>query len=746
MKLILFILSLLILNSIYSQEIKGIILSKETHTPINKALISVIDYEINIESDTTGHFSLQTNNEIVKVRIFAFGYKSQIITLTKNEFNKIELEADHIELEEMIVVANYRGTLQKNNITYIEAKKLADLKAIPGANLGEALSNIPGVYQSSTGIGISKPVIRGLQGIRVVTLLNGLRIENQQWGGDHGMGVSDLGIGSVEVIKGPASVLYGADAMGGVLYLSDEPYAKQNRQEIDFQNQFELNTMGNNSQLMYKFSKGKWKISTGGLYSNHADFQLPDGKYAKNSRFTEQAGKFNLGYSNKKWIVNLRYNYQQNIAGIPGHTHDSIINPLSFQVDKQIRKRGIPYQKITNHFASLENKWIFDKTDISLLTGHTFNNLTEHDEKITIPGISMNLNNSIANLRLKSAITENFTLLYGIQSMYQQNKNLPKASEALIPSSTTLDAGAYLTAIQDINKWSIQIGGRFDSRTINSLEKFNNIDPLTKTFTNINGAAGAVYNSKKSTFRFNFASGFRAPHLTELLANGFHHGTLRYEIGNINLVPEKANQIDATYEFHHEHAEIIINPFINNYNNFIYIEPSDSTIDGLPVYYYKQMNQAKLYGIDFGIHYHPHFLHNLHSETHFSYIKAEGENGRNLPMIPQTRINSQIKYLFNSKRKIAFEKITIQFQYYFAQNEISEFETKSASYHTLNFGTQIKIGNKNPWRLTFGVRNVTNQKYINHLSRLKNIEMPNPGAAIYFGIKYNFEKELIKNK
>jgi iron complex outermembrane recepter protein len=742
------LIALVIGHSVYSQTFEGQILDAYSKAKIQGLLVTIVQYDVSTKTDSLGIFSFYNAIDLSRefqIRVSGIGYKTALFKVKNtSQENIFYLEEDHIELEEMVVVSNQRGNLQRNSVNYIEAKKLSELKSIPSTTLGDALSNMMGVYQSSTAIGISKPVIRGLQGIRVVTLLNGMRIENQQWGGDHGMGVSELGIGSIEVIKGPASVLYGADAMGGVLYLIDESYSKQNKQELQFQTQVESNTLGVNNQLLYKVSGKNWRFNAGGLYTNHADYQLPNGRYAGNSRFNEQAAKFNFGMNKKNWVMHVKYNFQRNRAGIPGHTHDSIPDPLSFQVATQKRRETIPAQLINNHFLSIENKFFFHKTELSVLTGHTYNNLTEYDEKVTIPGIAMTLNNSLMNIRFKTQINEKLELLYGFQGMYQQNTNLEDATETLLPKSSILDAGIYSLAIYNLKKWTFQTGLRGDIRNIKSHESFKGTQAIEKNYDNFNYTLGAVRNSKKTTFRSNIATGFRAPHITELLANGFHHGALRYEIGDVNLIPEKATQIDFSLEIHHEHLELILNPFFNYFQHYIYIEPTDTVINNLPVFEYKQMNQAYMYGADIGFHYHPHFAHHLHLESTFSYIRAEGENGNLLPLIPQARINSLVKYIPNSKKKWRIEQISIQHIYHFDQTRVAVYETVSKAYHLINIGTQIKVNSNNPFSFTAGVRNLLNERYISHLSRLKNIDMPHPGINFYIGVKYNFESVINK--
>jgi iron complex outermembrane recepter protein len=738
----LFIISILFALSSNSQELSGRVIDKNSTQGIKDIHVILLSYDIATKTDSAGYFYFKNNISSKKdlfIKISGIGYKTTISKISTNQNNLFELENDHIELEEMMVVSNQRGTLQKNSVTYIESKKLNDLNAIQNTTIGEALSNMLGVYQSSTAIGISKPVIRGLQGIRVVTLLNGLRIENQQWGGDHGMGVSELGIGSIEVIKGPASVLYGADAMGGVIYLIDEPYALQNQKILQFKSQFESNTLGTNNQLSYKTSGNNWRFSAAGLFTNHADYRLPNNTFAGNSRYNEQAGKINFGMNKKNWVMNVKYNFQRNRAGIPGHTHDSIINPLSFQIENQRRRATIPAQIINNHFLSVENKFFFKHTELSILSGHTYNRLTEFDEKVTIPGIDMALNNSILNVKLNTTFSEKFSMVYGVQGMYQQNNNLKNASETLLPKSNTLDAGMYAMLVYEIKKWSLQSGVRYDNRNIASFEVFKESKPIYKNYDNINYTFGAVRSTQKTTWRANVATGFRAPHITELLANGFHHGALRFEIGDINLVPEKSTQIDATFEFHHEHAELIINPFFSSFQNFIYIDPADTSIGGLPVFNYKQLDNALMYGADLGIHYHPHFAHNIHLESTFSYLIAEGSNGVNLPLIPQARINTLVKYIPHKNGKWNIEQIALQHSYHFDQTRVAIYETASAAYHLVNIGASVKKNTNTPITFNFGVRNLLNEKYINHLSRLKNIEMPHPGINFYAGIKIDLE-------
>ncbi len=728
----------------FSQEINGVILDDISKTPIQLALITIIDLDISTSSDSLGNFIFTNKLPLsVKLKISAFGFESQIITIESNRKNiSVFLIEKHFQLDEVTVSAS-KSTIQKYNAVHIESRKLQDLNSVSNTTLGEALSSIPGVYQSTTGIGISKPVIRGMQGVRVVTLLNGLRLENQQWGGDHGMGMTDLGIGSVEVIKGPSSLLYGADALGGVLYFIDESFAKQNSFSVGVKTQNESNTMGTSNQLSYKVAKNNVRFNLSGGISSHADYKLSSGYFVKDSRFSENSLKMAFATNKEKWSLNVRYNYSNNTIGIPGESEDSIITPMSFQTNIQERNKILPHQLFQNHFLSVENKWFLKRNEINLLVGQTVNELSEYEENPKEPGLNMILANSLYSFKVKTDVNEYWNIVSGLQGMYQQNNNGAGATEKLLPNSISVDNGIYTIGYFQKNNWGVQVGGRYDLRVIDTKESINGGELYKKNFQSFNFSAGLVRNSKKMTYRINVSSGFRAPHLSELLADGIHHGAYRYEIGNRNLLSEKATQIDLTVERHGEHLELIVNPFYNYIQNYIYLQSTDSVIENFPVYQYQQLNSVHLFGTDIGFHYHPHFAHWLHIESTVSFLQAETfVKDQNISLMPQNRLNTYFRVEFESKHKFKLEEFTIQHTYFSKQDRVSEYETKSPSYQLFNTALNFKYGNKNPLYINLGVKNVFNVQYVDHLSRLKNIGLFQPGRNIYVILKYTINNKM----
>ncbi|MFN7014294.1 MAG: TonB-dependent receptor domain-containing protein, partial [Bacteroidia bacterium] len=604
-------------NLTKGQSFKGRVINSEDNTPIPYATVYFTDLHTGVSCNENGtfeyHKQLPTS---IKIKFSALGFQEKKIIIHQKDLSDsliISLTPSHIELKEL-TISSTTGILQRYSITNIEIKSIKEIQINAPSNLGEAISNIPSVYQVSTGLGISKPVIRGLTGLRIVTLLNGLRIENQQWGGDHGMGVTENGIGTVEVIKGPSSLLYGADALGGVLYFTDENYALNNEIEAKIESRFESFTKGSNNFITVKTNKNNWRFNIHGNYNNQADFAIPEKLFVKNSRFKEQNFKTSVGYNFKNWIINFRYNYLHNRIGIPGHTHDSIIKPELFKTPRQLRENTIPAQLITNHYAMLENKFFFNYSDLSIIIGKTLNNLSEYEEKVTIPGIDMLLDNTIYNARYTHSFTQKMQLIIGTQGMYQISSNSDNATEILLPNASMFDKGLYALWHIQTNTIEFQSGVRYDSRTISApsiLKDDGSNFSFYKNYAGFNYSIGINKKLNHFLFRTNASSGFRPPHLTELLSDGVHHGALRYEVGNKFLKNEFSQQLDIGIEFNNEHLSILVNPFYQYLQNFIYIAPNGSMKNGVPQFLYKQSNYATLAGGDLAIHYHPHFYHPL---------------------------------------------------------------------------------------------------------------------------------------
>src|SRR5690606_27242850 len=190
----------------------------------------------------------------------------------------------------------------------------------------------------------------------------------------------------------------------------------------------------------------------------------------------------------------------------------------------------------------------------------------------------------------------------------------------------TNDFGVLATSHIHFEKLDVQVGARYDTRNVSTAL-------LNKTYNSFNAALGAKTNiAKNLTARLNFATGFRAPNLAELTSDGVHHGTNRYEVGNTELKNERNFQTDLALEFKNEHVEFFANGFYNHVSDYIYLTPNGEFVEDDAVFLYTQ-NDAKLYGGEFGLHFHPHPLDWLHVESSFETVTGK-QDADYLPLIP----------------------------------------------------------------------------------------------------------------
>lgn len=716
----------------------GVVRDADNASPVPFASVYLVESDASALTDSLGSFSFRVPElQTVHLRVVMVGYETVTLTIASAADSiDVLLVPMHVDLHE-VTVSGILSQSRDQNPFHIESRQLSDLNSIAAINLGEAVARIPGVYRSNTGIGISKPVVRGMQGMRVVTVWNGLRVESQQWGGDHGMGISDVGLGSVEVIKGPASLLYGADALAGVVYFNDLPHVAVNTRVIECKTTIQSNTAGLSQQAYYRESRERVRWQLGASYANHADYQLPDGRFALNTRFNEAALKSLLSFSGKHSVHHMRYSFNQTLTGIPGESEDSVITPASFWTTTQNRQFELPAQLFINQFASSDNKWFTEHSEVQLLAGFTSNRLMEFEDDKNIASMHMTLSNALYSFKwIRRMAQERLRVIGGLQGMHQWNRNAPNAPERLIPNARTFDQGGYATLQYAFSNWNVHAGARYDRRLLHA--SIPDSASFVKSYGGFNASAGAVYHCEWATVRASFSTGYRAPHLTELLSNGFHHSALRYELGDATLRPEYARQADVTAEITGEHLVLVYNPFVNSIRNYIALQPLGYSVDGMPAFEYRALSEVVYYGNDVGLHYHPHFAHEFHLETTWSYIRAQAPTDSSIALLPPQRIQTSLRYTLEGDRTFRITELNVMHTYMAAQRMVAFMETPSSDYNLLDAAIAFEWKQTTGWEFRVGVKNILNERCIDHLSRLKNIQMPAPGRNFYLSIQYRF--------
>ena len=696
--------------------------------------IYVPKIEKGTETNLDGHYELNNLPNGTLTVVFSFmGYK----TVSRNiDFNgnpvqlDLSLEESVFKMDEVIVSTPF-NKLQSENVMKVEHKNIDLLQRKGAATLIDGLTSIAGVSQVSTGTSIGKPVIRGLSGNRVLVYTQGVRLENQQFGEEHGLGLNDAGIESVEVIKGPASLLYGSDALGGVIYFNPEKFAAPNTTKFNVNQKYFSNTLGSNTSVGLKTSTDNWSFLARGSYDMHSDYKIPDGERVTNTRYKESDLKAGIGYNNAKFSSVLRYNFNKLDLGIP---EDGI--------GEQTKSKYpvFPRQGVNSNLLSLNNNIYFKDSKAAINLGYIANDRKEFEDSNN-PVLHMKLKTFNYDVKYHLPKLGNFEAIAGIQGMHQTNKN--SGEEFLIPNATTDDYGLFGTVNYEWKSNVIQAGLRFDNRNITTLAHGTEGEEgyfaaIDRSFNSFNTSIGYKTDlADDLSLRLNVATGFRAPNLAELTSNGVHEGTNRYEIGNNTLKTEQNIQTDFNLEYTSDHFEFYISSFYNHVNNYIYISPTGTDIEGFDVYDYVQ-NNAKLYGGEVGLHLHPHPLDWLHLESNFETVTGKKENGDYLPLIPANNWQNTLRGEFDTKDWLSKGYASLNLSSTFKQDHVSGFETASKGYTLLNYsmGGTVTL-HKATFNVTFNINNIFDKKYIAHLSRLKTDGIPNIGRDIILGVNFS---------
>ena len=630
-----------------------------------------------------------------------------------------QVDNQTVELDEVVLSLPFNQTLGKSVIK-VDKINFDNLNPILKQYISKSISKLPGISIISTGPGISKPSIRGLSYDRVVVYNQGVRLENQQWGDEHGIGVSTSGINSIEVIKGPSYVLYGSDAMGGVLYIEPERYSDDF--SVDYMGLYNSNYNGITNNLGVKGSSCKFSYILRANMMDNQSFSTPDGE-VENTWFKENDIQAGLKYETEKFSSDLRLTMNFSELGLPdmeeGHedhyqeiSHTTLTWKNSFDL-------GNDHMLNVTLGRQLNERQEFGGHEEEEEEGHDDHEGHEEGEA----ELDMELSTNTLDINLVMPQSDIFNLIIGTNILSQENKNF--GHEELIPDAEKKDFGLYGLGQITMENGAALIGVRYDSRSITS-------EMGSADFSNFNGSFGIKRDFENSTLRFNLSSGYRAPNLIELFADGVHHGAFRYEKGNSSLNAEKSFQTDINFDIVNEDSTVSFDLFYNDISDYIYISPSREIEDGYNVYNYRQqdsylwggeINYSKNTGFDW-----------LSYNTSLGYIFAESADGEALPFIAPLTFNQVFNIDFSSNYSLE-----IDFLAKAKQGRVAMFEEETDGYSVLNLsGNWMTSFLENDLNIFWSVNNVFDTEYYDHLSRFKTAGIEEMGRNISVGLKYNF--------
>ena len=657
----------------------------------------------------------------------------------------------HLNLNEVTVTGVTGDTKLKNSTTPVSLVTPQELKSTASTNIIDAIAQQPGVSQLTTGGSISKPIIRGLGYNRVVVMSEGVRQEGQQWGDEHGVEVDGSSVGSVEILKGPASLMYGSDAMAGVVILHPQPILPLGKMRANVSTEYQTN----NGLFSYNLSMaGNQKgFVWDAHYSDkmaHAYKNKYDG-YVPGSQFRERAGRLLLGL-NKEWghsrLIGTAYHLTPSI--IEGSRNPDTGELISIADNIKTYGKTLPFQQVKHYELVWDNSLNLSSGQLKAIIGYQHNRRQEYEESADEYGIFLKLHTLTYDLRYITNEFNGWKFSSGIGGMYQKSVN--DGEEYLIPDSRLFDFGIYTTATKNLgDRWTLSGGLRYDHRRLHGYELLEKgeerFSDFTRHFNGLTGSVGAICNiNEHFNLRMNLARGFRTPNMSELASNGVHEGSLRYELGDQNLKAEYSLQADLGLDFTSRYVSAQLALFANRIDNYIFTHRIDEVIDpDYRTYAYTQ-GDARLLGFEVGVDLHP--VHSLHFSNTFSYVDARltsylspltSEN-RYLPFTPAPRWSSELKWeLFHHSHstinhhheahtvhRSVFNNLYIAagLDCFLKQTHIysaDDTETVTPGYALLSLsaGTDIQVMGRKIAELYITADNLLNKAYQNHLSRLK---------------------------
>jgi iron complex outermembrane recepter protein len=742
---IFFLLILFCTDYAYSSVLSGYIKDKATGESIPGATVFLPDLNRGAVSDIFGFYQIKDMPKgIVKLKISFMGYDALLVQLNIKNETALDflLEPALIKMKE-VVISSGRASLSEETPYQIKSVSPNEIFSGGEVSIPAALSRIPGVNQIGFGPGIGKPVIRGLSFSRVLTVYQGARFENQQWGEDHGFGLSDAGIEGIEIIKGPASLIYGSGALGGVINIIDEYPAAAGSMQGDFLQNFYSNTLGSKSSLGIKGANDKgisWSFRAG--KESHADYIGGEGRSIGNSRFNTTSGKATLGYSKDRSSTKFTYVYfEQNLGIIEEDEMQNSLATVRFD-----RKIQLPFQDVKDHLFSMQHLHKLRKGVIKLnLSSHT-NIRKEIEEDFNTADLALLLNTNNLDARYIFNIGQETEVVSGIQSFSQSNRNLQGASEILIPNAQVNDFSAFILTTKKLSRLNISGGIRYDYRIVGASSpdiskyvlpgNFENMR-ISRTFSGFSGSAGLTAAiSEKLHFKSNLASGFRAPDLAELFSNGEHPGTNRFEKGNVSFNREQNLELDAGVIWRSSEIFVEAASFYNFINNYIFFNPTAERIKDLKVWEFMQEN-VLLKGGEFSIKAIPAALKIIEAGADYSFVHATiANNGLPLPQIPANRINAYMKIKLLKKIPTFWN---VNSRFVFSQHKYHENEEFTPQFYLINTGFNTSF-NLSKYAVEAGltVNNLFNRFYYEHQSVIRSFGVPDMGRNITLNLRCKF--------
>ncbi len=702
------------------------------------------------------------------------------------------VDSSSVLLPEVEVTDQFDGQRHGEETLRVEVVGIDFVQKHQSGSLMQTLRRLPGIQAVNVGSGQSKPLIRGLGFNRIVVAEHGIKHEGQQWGADHALEVDQFAHDYIELIKGPAALLYGSDAIGGVVQLSNRiiPLPGSLSANLNFLGRSSNQLAGTSAELKGRLDH--WYFSSRFTWLDYADSQVPTdsidvysfrvplhNNLLRNTAGNELNLHFSAGYMNSKLNSRIYISYVTQQAGFFANAHG--LEPRKVDTglyDRSSRDVLYPRQQ-ASHFK-IVNRTVADwgKTLFISELGYQ-NNFREEFSQYVNHGyrppvmpdtleIPSDLERSFlkhtfsSNIRIENEIGNDHSITAGLSAEYQDNDI--GGISFMIPAFQLLSGGGYLLHDWEVSsKLNVSGGLRYDGSVVNTQSYrdwfptqgnyLERAEKMEREFSSFSGMLGVNYHTSKTIVRMNLGRSFRVPLAKELAANGVNYHHFSYEVGDTSLQPEIAWQLDMGAEYLSTDWQARISPFISYFPNYIYLNPSFEfdfeNGAGNQIFNYTS-SEVLRWGGELTVMGEP--IENLSVELSGEYVYSEqlsGEKkGFTIPFSPPASLLAGITwnpwgYSINDMLKNL--SLSADFRHTLAQNLIVPPEKKTPSYSVANIGLNGS-GNIAGTRITwnFMVNNVFNVFYLEHTSYYRLIGVPEPGRN--FTLSLSIPLDIIKQK
>ncbi len=780
------------------------LVTDEYNQPLTGAAVFLNAFDKGTFTDSEGKYiisGIAKGKYRISIRYTGYNTFSDSVSIKGDTSFDAMLGIELLNLQEVVIEGDYAEERKKESPLNIEIVNDVFLKQNLGGSLMKSFERLPGVASMDIGSGQSKPAIRGLGFNRIAVFENGIKHEGQQWGEEHGLEIDQYAIDRIEVLKGPASLIYGPDAIGGVIDLKqvEIPLERTIGGAVD------LTARSNNSFLGtsagFYARKKDWFITTRVTLADYADYRVPADSVAIYSylvplyknRLRNTAGdehNFHLSFgrsgnlsANRIFISNLRSRsgFFANAHGIEPRKVDTGLHDSS---DRDIL---YPYQQV-NHFKIIsKNEFRSDKLKLEADLGYQRNDREEWSNYVAhgympsvFPGnsdfagdLELEFSKEIysANIRSHFEFSDRITLTNGVSAEYQDNRIGGRGF--IIPEFKQFNSGAFAYGKFTISESSIiHAGLRYDFGNLvtseyndwflspvfsqagdtSGFEYLQRAPGLSRTFNSICWSVGYNYNIPSLSLKINAGKSFRMPIAKELAANGVNYHHFSYESGNPDLSAEVSYQLDMGLEWNLPRLAIGLSPFFNYFPNYIYQNPSyrhDYLYGaGNQVFYYTQ-SEVMRFGGEMHLHY--KLLESLQAGLVGEYVYSEQmsglKRGFSLPFSPPANIMLNLKYSAGTFKFLRDAYISADYILVAEQNRIVPPEDKTPGYCKVNLsaGTSVYVNGK-PVIINLQLQNLLNRKYYNHTSYYRRINLPEAGRNFMLNITIPFEYQTDKKQ